>query len=128
MFFSFFTLLGYFAILPTMELKRKNRLKERANILKALAHPTRLLIVEELSKEEKCVSELTKMIGSDTSTVSKHLSVLKNVGIITDDKRGLQVYYRMNVCCVMDFLNCAGKVINENTKKRKRRFFSFNTW
>ena len=101
-----------------METKRKVRLKERANILKALAHPSRLLIVEELSKEEKCVSELTKMIGSDASTVSKHLSVLKNVGIIMDDKRGLQVYYRMNVCCIMDFLSCAEKVINENTKNK----------
>lgn len=102
-----------------MDIKRKNSLKERANILKALAHSTRLLIVEELSKKEKCVCELTSMIGSDSSTVSKHLSVLKNAGIITDDKRGQNVYYKMNVCCVMDFLTCAQKVINENLKNNK---------
>jgi ArsR family transcriptional regulator, arsenate/arsenite/antimonite-responsive transcriptional repressor len=101
-----------------MNNKRKLKLKERANILKALAHPSRLLIVEELSKKEKCVCELREMIGDDASTVSKHLSVLKNAGIITDDKRGLNVYYKMNVCCVMGFLECAQKVILENKKKR----------
>ena len=48
----------------------------QATIIKAMAHPTRLMIIEELSKQEHCVCELTEMVGADTSTVSKHLSVL----------------------------------------------------
>ena len=78
------------------------RLATRANVFKALAHPSRLLIVEQLAQNERCVCELTEMIGADMSTVSKHLSVLKGAGIIQDDKRGLQVYYRLKMpvaCC-----------------------------
>ena len=65
-----------------MNKKTKQIFDERAKIIKALAHPTRLFIVEELSKNEKCVCELTAGIGADISTVSKHLSVLKKAGIV----------------------------------------------
>ncbi len=87
------------------------RYKERARILKALGHPTRLFIIDELSKGERCVSELKDMIGNDTSTVSKHLSILREVGIIKDDKRGLQVFYSLRVPCVMNFFSCVEAVI-----------------
>lgn len=70
-----------------MDLKRKKKLESWADILKSIAHPTRLLIVEELSKRKRCVSDLRSLIGSDVSTVSKHLSVLKNAGIIKKEKR-----------------------------------------
>ena len=60
----------------------------RAKIIKAMAHPSRLFIIEELNKKERCVGELTEMIGADASTVSKHLSVLKNAGLVFDEKRG----------------------------------------
>jgi ArsR family transcriptional regulator len=86
----------------------------RAKIIKAMAHPTRLFIVDQLSKGERCVCELTEMIGADTSTVSKHLSVLKNAGIIADEKRGLQVYYSLRVPCVMNFFGCIESVIKSN--------------
>ena len=66
----------------------KTQHEARAKIIKAMAHPSRLFIIEELSKHECCVNELTEMIGADTSTVSKHLSVLKNAGLVTDEKRG----------------------------------------
>ncbi|MCK7507059.1 MAG: metalloregulator ArsR/SmtB family transcription factor [Desulfobacterales bacterium] len=64
------------------------RYEARAKILKAMAHPSRLLIIEELQKQERCVNELTEMVGADTSTVSKHLSVLKNAGLVTVEKEG----------------------------------------
>jgi len=83
----------------------------RAAVMRAMAHPTRLFIVDELSRGERCVCELTKMIGHDISTVSKHLSVLKKAGIIEDDKRGLQVFYRLRVPCVLNFFHCAESVI-----------------
>ena len=83
----------------------------RSKIIKAMAHPTRLYIVDELSRNEKCVCELTRMVGKDISTVSKHLSVLKNAGIVQDEKRGLQVYYRLRMPCVLNFFNCVDTVI-----------------
>lgn len=80
--------------------------KARARIIKALAHPTRLFIVEELSRGERCVCELTDMIGVEMPTVSRHLSQLKNAGILEDEKRGAQVFYRLRTPCVLNFFNC----------------------
>ncbi|MFH1676248.1 MAG: metalloregulator ArsR/SmtB family transcription factor, partial [bacterium] len=84
---------------------RKIHLEARAKILKALSHPTRLFIVDRLSEREHCVCELTEMIGADMSTVSKHLLVLKNAGIIADEKRGLWVWYSLKVPCIIDFMS-----------------------
>ncbi len=97
-----------------MDSKTLALFEARAKIIKAMAHPTRLFIVDELSRTEKCVADLTEMIGADTSTVSKHLSVLKNAGIISDEKRGLQVYYTLRVPCVLNFFGCVESVIRSN--------------
>lgn len=90
--------------------------KVQAEIIKAMAHPTRILIIEALSKQEHCVCELTDMIGADTSTVSKHLSVLKNAGIIQDEKRGQMVYYHFTMPCALNFLKCLEAVIKDRAK------------
>ena len=81
--------------------KRKTILDARAKVLKAMAHPSRLFILEELEQGERCVCDLTELIGVDVSTVSKHLSVLKQAGIVIDDKRGNQVFYQLRVPCIL---------------------------
>jgi len=91
----------------------------RAVIVKALAHPTRLFIVNELSKGERCVCELREEIGADLSTVSKHLSVLKGAGIVEDDKRGLQVFYRLRCPCILTFFSCVENVLQENARRQR---------
>jgi len=83
----------------------------RAKIIKSMAHPTRLFIVDELSRNERCVRELTDLVDADISTVSKHLSVLKNAGIVRDEKRGSQVFYQLTVPCVLKFFDCVESVI-----------------
>ncbi len=88
----------------------KAKYKAQAKVHKALAHPTRLFIVEELSRQERCVCELTEKIGVEMPTVSRHLSVLKSVGIIEDEKRGTQVFYRLKTPCVMNFFRCVSEV------------------
>lgn len=88
----------------------KARYNAQAKVHKALAHPTRLFIVEQLSKQERCVNELTEMIGVEMPTVSRHLSVLKGAGILEDDKRGAQVFYRLRTPCVMNFFRCVTEV------------------
>jgi len=88
--------------------------QEMARISKALAHPTRMFIVDKLNENEYCVHELTEMIGADTSTVSKHLSVLKNSGIISDEKRGNCVYYNLECTCVLNIFSCVKNVIQTN--------------
>jgi ArsR family transcriptional regulator len=97
------------------------RYEARAKIVKALAHPTRLFIVDELSRNgERCVCELTEMIGADMSTVSKHLAVLKGVGIVLDDKRGSQVYYKLGVPCILNFFDCVESVLKSNAEQQQQ--------
>ncbi len=90
--------------------KTQARLKAQARILKALAHPTRLLLIEELARQTKCVCELREVADLDMSTVSKHLSVLRNAGIVEDEKRGLQVFYSLKTPCVLNFFRCVESV------------------
>ncbi len=87
-------------------MKDMSKYNEMAATMKALAHPTRLLIVDTLNEREHCVCELQEMIGADMSTVSKHLSVLRNAGIIDSRKQNNQVYYRLKCPCVLDIYNC----------------------
>ncbi|MBN8216317.1 MAG: winged helix-turn-helix transcriptional regulator [Spirochaetes bacterium] len=101
-----------------MNEKQKARLLARAEILKALAHPTRLCIVEELEKGERGVGELTDLIGDDMSTVSKHLTVLKNAGLVSDEKRGTAVIYRLRVPCVMNFMGCVEAVLTHRLNEQ----------
>jgi DNA-binding transcriptional ArsR family regulator len=87
--------------------------EERARVMKALSHPSRLFIVDELSHGERCVCELTEMIGADVSTVSKHLALLKRAGVVLDERRGQQVFYRLRVPCILNFFGCVEAVLEE---------------
>ncbi|MDK2970736.1 MAG: hypothetical protein PWP23_491 [Candidatus Sumerlaeota bacterium] len=89
----------------------------RAGILKAMAHPARLFMMEELAKGERCVCELREMVGSDLSTVSKHLSVLRNAGLVEMDKRGPQVFYSLKTPCILKFVDCIDAVVRSNAEK-----------
>ena len=92
--------------------------EQRARLIKAMAHPTRLFIIDELSHGPRCVCQLTKSIGADTSTVSKHLSVLKSAGIVSDSKDGLKVFYSLKVPCIMNFFKCTDHIIESNAKEQ----------
>lgn len=102
----------------TINPKVKARYEDRARIIKGMSHPTRLFIVDELSKGERCVCELTEMVGDDISTISKHLSVLKNAGIVADEKRGMQVFYTLRTPCALNFFSCVESVLKDNARKQ----------
>jgi len=97
-----------------MDKDQQAQYEARARIIKALAHPSRLFIVEELNRHELCVNEITDMIGVDVSTVSKHLGILKNAGLVTDERRGTCIYYRLRVPCILDFIGCVETVLQAN--------------
>ena len=101
-----------------MQADRQSRLEARARILKALGHASRLMIVEELAEGEKCVAELTQTVGSDISTVSKHLSLLKSVGLVEDRRQGTQVFYRLMAPCVLGFFQCVENVLNAQVQRQ----------
>jgi len=98
--------------------KERARYEARARIIKALAHPTRLFLVDELSRGERCVCELTEMVGADMSTVSKHLAVLKAAGIVADEKRGSQVFYAIRCPCVLKFFECVETVLKTSAREQ----------
>ena len=94
--------------------EEKFRAEQRSIIFKALAHPSRIFIVEKIQHKPHCVCELARMIVIDQSTTSKHLSVLKNAGIIEDKKNGTTVYYSLKYNCIMKFIGCIENVIRQN--------------
>ena len=99
-----------------MDKKTRSRYEARAKILKAMAHPSRLLIIDTLADGERCVCDLTEIVGSDKSTVSKHLSVLKSAGLVSDEKRGLQVFYTLRVPCATSLFSCIEGVVKSNAE------------
>lgn len=77
-----------------------------AEVLKAMAHPTRLFILDKLTERDYCVGELKELIGVDISTVSRHLMVLKQAGIIGSQKSNNQVFYNLLRPCVLEVYHC----------------------
>jgi ArsR family transcriptional regulator len=97
--------------------KTKQLFKQRSEIIKALAHPTRLFVVTLLEEKPYCVCELTALIDADISTVSRHLATLRNAGIISDERRGNQIWYHLETPCVLGFINCVDNALSGKTNQ-----------
>lgn len=96
-------------------------LRERAAVFKALGHPARLAVVDRLARGECCVCELlepTEFRRLSGPTVSQHLLVLKNAGVIADEKRGKKIFYRLAMPCVSEISLCVGARNTKPTTKR----------
>jgi ArsR family transcriptional regulator len=91
----------------------RDRYKEQARVLKALANETRLRIVHRLGRGECAVGVLARTVRADQSTVSKHLAILRSVGVVEDERRGNTVIYRLLTPCVINFFTCASQVLKE---------------
>jgi len=102
-----------------MRLRSRKEYEFRAEVAKALAHPSRLLIVDALSQSETCVCDLTAMVGADQSTVSKHLAVLRNAGLVDMRKEGTMVFYRLRVHCLDGFWKCVESVLAQRIKEQQ---------
>lgn len=106
-----------------MEETDRLRAESRAAVLKAMAHPTRIYIVDLVHREgPHCVCELTERIGADTSTVSRHLSVLKNAGVLQDRKEGTTVYYSMACDCIGHFMDGLENILVARHAREVERF------
>ncbi len=98
-----------------MNAKTLAKYELRAKIIKALAHPARLAMMDELiAHGERCVCELTELVGTDMSTVSRHLAQMKAAGLVEDEKRGRMIYYRPRVKCLANFFGCIESVIQSH--------------
>lgn len=77
------------------------------------------MILEALEGREVCVCDLTDLVGADQSTVSKHLALLRQSGLVEDRKDGAMVYYRLKVCCLQGFWDCIESVLSHNLKTQQ---------
>ena len=76
---------------------------------KALGHPVRFWMAQQLMIGEHCVHEFVELTKLDFSTVSQHLSALKAAEILKTEKRGKEVYYRLVCPCTRTFITCVNR-------------------
>lgn len=88
--------------------------RQASEVFKALSNPNRLLIVDAVAEGERCVADLTALVGLDMSTVSNHLSVLRNVGILKDERRGTQIFYSLRKPCLLNVFCCLDEFHSED--------------
>ncbi|QEN03478.1 ArsR family transcriptional regulator [Thiospirochaeta perfilievii] len=80
--------------------------EKRVLVLKAMAHPTRLYILDILKEGTLCVCEINELIDADLSTISKHISLLHSAGLVSREKKGLKVFYTLETPCILLPFNC----------------------
>lgn len=103
-----------------MDKKEKSQYKLKAEILKSIAHPVRLAIVDLLNNKKRSVEEITKILGEKQSTISKHLAILKKSGIVDDKKIGLYRFYYLKIPCAVNFSICVSQTLKEKIKLEER--------
>jgi len=86
----------------------------QADVIKALGHPLRIQLVEFLHGNEQSVTEIIRHFKADASVISRQLAILKRAGILASRKSGLNVYYRVAMPQVPDFL----RYLAQSIKKR----------
>ncbi len=91
---------------PIATAKTPADFRSAAEVFKALSNPNRLLIIDALGQGERCVADLTALVGLDMSTVSNHLSVLRKIGIVKDERRGTRVFYSLRKACLSNIFCC----------------------
>ncbi len=91
--------------------------KLKASVIKALAHPSRLAMLEAMASGEKCVCELQALIGADVSTISKHLALMKRAGLVSDRREGQRVYYSLRCPCIIRFTDTIDRVLKLQGKE-----------
>jgi DNA-binding transcriptional ArsR family regulator len=94
--------------------------EKQAEIVKALAHPLRLAVVEFLKDGERCVCHIAEYVGSRQSNLSKHLAMMSAAGVLSQRKEGLKVYYRLRCPCVNEFVACVSGVVKEQVKEARQ--------
>jgi len=100
-------------------MKSREHYEARAAVAKAIAHPSRLMILDALRSGERCVCDLTELVGSDQSTVSRHLAALRTAGLVDSRKEGVMAFYRLKVPCLEGFWQCIETVLRTNLEEQR---------
>jgi len=92
----------------------------KAEIIKAVAHPMRVAVVDFLKDGEKCVCDIAEHVGAERSNMSRHLAVMLKAGVVRSRKEGLMVYYELRTPCILNFLSCATQALKHNVNEEVR--------
>jgi len=105
-------------------LSKKEQLlfEKQSKIVKAMAHPLRIAVVDFLKNGPQCVCDIAEHLGSERSNVSRHLSVLVNAGLLEYHKEGLKVIYRLKTPCILDFFSCVTACLKLQVKENEKLF------
>ena len=103
-------------------LSKKKRLlfEKEADVVKAVAHPVRIAIVDFLKSRPQCVCDIAEHVGSERSNVSRHLSVMVSAGVLEYHKEGLKVIYKLKTPCMLDFFSCVRGVLKQQAKENEK--------
>ncbi len=100
--------------------KKQLLFEKQAEIVKAIAHPLRMAIVDFLKDGEQCVCDIAEHVDSERSNVSRHLSVMVNAGVLGYRKEGLKVIYKLKTPCILDFFSCITACLKRQAKENQK--------
>lgn len=100
--------------------QKREPIRRQAEIFKALGHPARMAIIHALADGPVCACDLARAAGCGLSTTSRHLTVLRHAGLIDDERRGQQIFYRLVFPCVLTFAECLDRVDAGETVRQLR--------
>lgn len=95
--------------MPSSNHPCQSTLDKLAETFKAMAHPVRVAIVHALADGPICAYDLADVANSSASTTSRHLTVLRHAGIISNDRQGQQIFYRLERPCILTLMDCCSK-------------------
>jgi len=90
--------------------------ENQAEIIKALGHKTRLMILHEIKDREICVCKFQEKAKVSMATISKHLSILKKANLVVTRKENNHIFYKLKYPCVLNFLDCINQVLKRENK------------
>ncbi len=101
----------------TLNFEIQNHLKLKAKLFKALADPIRLKIIELIGDTEKCVCDLVKELDIAQPLVSRHLQILRKMGLIIGRKEGTKRLYRLSNPKTIEIIDAVDNVYLQNLTK-----------
>lgn len=101
-----------FCNIDHMKEKDEKQFDHIARLFRILGNPMRLAVVEALQERPWCVCELASQLDLHKSAMSKHLSLLKSVGVVEMEKVGTRVNCSLVMPCVFDMIQCANNAMN----------------
>jgi len=97
-------------------------LELKAEILKALAQPTRLKILELLRSGEKCICEIVPALNGEQSNISRHISLMQKSHLVTTRKDGVKVMVSVRDPEIFNILDRISKVLKNQMKEQEKLF------